>query len=52
LAFQILRGNWWKTWSTAVPPVSRNRAAFKVWQCFVQNPLRKTPNGLCKSCRG
>jgi hypothetical protein len=25
---------------------------FKVWQQFVHNPLRKTPYGLCESCRG
>jgi hypothetical protein len=24
-------------------PVHRNRVAFKVWQQFMQNPLRKTP---------
>jgi hypothetical protein len=35
-----------------VPPVSPNRAAFKVWQRFVQNPWRKTLDGLCESCRG
>jgi hypothetical protein len=33
-------------------PVHRNRAAFKVWQRFVQNPGRKTLDGLCESCRG
>jgi hypothetical protein len=26
-----------------VPPVHRGRATFKVWQRFLQNPLRKTP---------
>jgi hypothetical protein len=35
-----------------VPPVHRNRTAFKVWRRFVQNPWRKTLDGLCKSCRG
>jgi hypothetical protein len=35
-----------------VPLVHRNRAAFKVWQQFVQNPWRKTLYRLCKSCRG
>jgi hypothetical protein len=33
-------------------PVHRNLGAFKVRQQIVQNPLRKTPYGLCKSCRG
>jgi hypothetical protein len=33
-------------------PVHRNMATFKVLQQLVQNPLRKTPYGLCKSCRG
>jgi hypothetical protein len=33
-------------------PVQRNMATFKVWQRFVQNPLRKTPYDLCESCRG
>jgi hypothetical protein len=32
--------------------VHRDLAAFKVWQQFMQNPLRKTPMSLCKSCRG
>jgi hypothetical protein len=36
----------------AVPLVYRNRTTFKFWQRFVQNPLRKTPYGLCESCRG
>jgi hypothetical protein len=36
----------------AVPPVHRDIAAFKVWQRFVQNPLRKTLYGLCERCRG
>jgi hypothetical protein len=35
-----------------VPPVSRNKEAFNVWQTFLQNPLRKTLYGLCESCRG
>jgi hypothetical protein len=35
-----------------VPPVSRNMATFKVWQQFVQNPLRKTPYDLFESGRG
>jgi hypothetical protein len=35
-----------------VPPVYRNMVTFKVWQHFVQNPWRKTPYGLCESCRG
>jgi hypothetical protein len=30
-------------------PVHRNVVAFKVWQQIVQNPLRKTPYGLCES---
>jgi hypothetical protein len=32
--------------------VRRNRVAFKVWQQFLHNMLRKTPYNLCKSCRG
>jgi hypothetical protein len=36
----------------SAPPVHRNMATFKVWLQIVQNPLRKTPYGLCKSCRG
>jgi hypothetical protein len=32
-------------------PVSRNRAAFKVCQQFMQNLWRKTPWSLSKSCR-
>jgi hypothetical protein len=35
-----------------VPPVYRGMAAFKVGTTFLQNPLRKTPYGLCESCRG
>jgi hypothetical protein len=35
-----------------LPPVYRNMAAFKVGKMFLQNPLRKTLDGLCKSCRG
>jgi hypothetical protein len=35
-----------------VPPVYGNRAAFKVGKTFLQNPLRKTLYGLCRSCRG
>jgi hypothetical protein len=33
-------------------PVHRDMAAFKVGKTFLQNPLRKTPYGLCESCRG
>jgi hypothetical protein len=29
-----------------VPPVYRNMAAFKVGKTFLQNPLRKTLDGL------
>jgi hypothetical protein len=36
----------------AVPPVHRDRAAFKVGKPFLQKPLRKTPISLCKNCRG
>jgi hypothetical protein len=36
----------------AVPPVYRNMAAFKVGKAFLQNPLRKTLDGLYESCRG
>jgi hypothetical protein len=35
-----------------VPPVFQNRPTFKVGTTFLQNPLRKTLYGLCKSCRG
>jgi hypothetical protein len=35
-----------------VPPVFQNRPAFKVGTTFLQNPLRKTLDGLYKSCRG
>jgi hypothetical protein len=35
-----------------VPPVRRDRPAFKVGTMFLQNPWRKTLYGLCKSCRG
>jgi hypothetical protein len=35
-----------------VPPVYRGMAAFHVGTTFLQNPLRKTLYGLCKSCRG
>jgi hypothetical protein len=31
--------------------VHRDTAAFKVLLQFMQNPLRKPPYGLCKSCR-
>jgi hypothetical protein len=41
-----------KTGQLAVPPVHRTMAAFKVCQQIMQNPLRKTPYGLCESCRG
>jgi hypothetical protein len=34
-----------------VPPVHRDRLAFKVGTTFLQNPLRKTLDGLCESCR-
>jgi hypothetical protein len=34
------------------PPAYRNLAAFKVGKTFLQDPLRKTLYGLCKSCRG
>jgi hypothetical protein len=33
-------------------PVHRNMVTFKVWQRFVQNPLRKILYGLCESCKG
>jgi hypothetical protein len=36
----------------SVPPVHRDRPAFKVGKAFLQNPLRKTLYGLCESCRG
>jgi hypothetical protein len=36
----------------AVPPVHRDRLAFKVGTTFLQNPWRKTLYGLCESCRG
>jgi hypothetical protein len=35
-----------------VPPVFQNSAAFQVGTTFLQNPLRKTLDGLYKSCRG
>jgi hypothetical protein len=35
-----------------VPPVFQNRAAFQVGTTFLQNPSRKTLDGLYKSCRG
>jgi hypothetical protein len=35
-----------------VPPVQRERSAFKVGTTFLQNPLRKTLDDLYKSCRG
>jgi hypothetical protein len=35
-----------------VPPVFQNRPAFKVGTTFLQNPSRKTLDGLYKSCRG
>jgi hypothetical protein len=36
----------------AVPPVFQNRPTFNVGTTFLQNPLRKTLDGLYKSCRG
>jgi hypothetical protein len=36
----------------AVPPIHRHQLAFKVDKPSVQNLLRKTPYGLCESCRG
>jgi hypothetical protein len=36
----------------AVPPVHRDMAAFNVGNPILQNPLRKTPHGLCESGRG
>jgi hypothetical protein len=33
-------------------PVHRDMATFKVWLQFMQNSLSKTPQNLCKSCRG
>jgi hypothetical protein len=35
-----------------VPLVHRDRPAFNVGTTFLQNPLRKTLDGLCESCRG
>jgi hypothetical protein len=35
-----------------VPPVFQNRPAFKVGRAFLQNPSRKTLDGLHESCRG
>jgi hypothetical protein len=35
-----------------VPIVSQNRPAFEVGMTFLQNPLRKTLDGLYESCRG
>ena len=35
-----------------VPPVSWNRATFKVGTAFLPNTSRKTLDGLYKSCRG
>jgi hypothetical protein len=34
-----------------VPPVFQNRPAFNVGATFLQNPSRKTLDGLCESCR-
>jgi hypothetical protein len=36
----------------AVPPVFQHRPTFNVGTTFLQNPLRKTLDGLYKSCRG
>jgi hypothetical protein len=36
----------------SAPPVHRDRLAFIVGATFLQNPLRKTLDGLCESCRG
>jgi exopolyphosphatase/pppGpp-phosphohydrolase len=36
----------------SLPPVHRDRPAFKVGTTFLQNPLRKTLYGFCESCRG
>jgi hypothetical protein len=35
-----------------VAPVHFDLVAFKVWQQFVQKPLRKTPYNLCKVVEG
>jgi hypothetical protein len=35
-----------------VPPVFQNRPTFNVGTTFLQNPLRKTLDGLYESCRG
>jgi hypothetical protein len=35
-----------------VPPVHRDRPAFKVGTTFLQNPSSKTLDDLYKSCRG
>jgi hypothetical protein len=35
-----------------VPPVFQNKPAFNVGTAFLQNTLRKTLDGLYKSCRG
>jgi hypothetical protein len=50
LKFRVEIGE--KCGQPTVPLVSPNKAAFKVWQCFVQNPWRKTLDGVCESCRG
>jgi hypothetical protein len=36
----------------SAPPVHGDRPAFKVGTTFLQNPLRKTLDGLSESCRG
>jgi hypothetical protein len=35
----------------SVPPVHRDRPAFRVGTMFLQNPLRKTLDDICESCR-
>jgi hypothetical protein len=40
-----------KLGQSLVSPVHKNMATFKVWQQFEQNPLRKSPYGLCECCR-
>jgi hypothetical protein len=36
----------------SVPPVHKDRPAFKVGTTFLQNPSRKTLDGLYESCGG
>jgi hypothetical protein len=52
LTFQILSGNWWKTWSTVSISCSPECDDIQSLAVICAKSFEKTPYGLCESGRG